>query len=202
MKPTKVMTTTQAKAALKKLLKTRGLDACPVCKLNGGIPFVATQIRSRKKGVFKNSDPLTAHVDAHFQGAPDEWLGWWNTAAIEGLTLLPDEWVTNTPADKIAEGRDTKRPWRFVLENHRMISNAGIRCEHRERVYREMGHSRYCVFIDSDFWRLMVDAGKGVKGAREYHALLVGLIQETKRQVDSGAPAEPSTTPPSQEATL
>jgi hypothetical protein len=185
---TKVMTTLQAKAALKKILEAQGEAACPVCKANGGIPFLVRKLKRGKSTRAKS--PTAVHAETHFDNAGDDWLGWWNTAAIEGLTLLPDEWETSTPADKLAEGRDTKRPWRFVLENHKAITDAGIRCEYRERRYRELGHARYCVFLDSNFWSLIVEAGKGVKGAREYHGLLMGIIAETKKQVEAPPPSQ------------
>jgi hypothetical protein len=143
-----------------------------------------------------------AHAAAHFtdsRAVGDDWLNWATTATLEGLTLLPDEWTTGTKADELRAKHP--RPWRFVMENHKVIAAAGIRCEYRSKLYREIGSERYCVFLDSDFWNLIVDAGKGVRGAREYHALLMGLLEETKRQVDAAeappeAPEEAPEAPP------
>ena len=188
MRQPKVPTNNQAKAALIRLLKAQGEEACPVCKANGQVTFGARPARQPRRRAFGNvKDKYLAHADGHFDAAADDWLGWASTAAIEGLTLLPDEWVTQTSADKYRDDRQYARTWRFVMENHKAIADAGVRCEYRKRLYREIGSERYCVFIDSDFWKLLVDVGKPIKAAREYHDTLMGVINETKRQ---GAAAE------------
>lgn len=190
---TRVPTTKQAQAKLVRLLKTRGISACPLCAANGGPPIRTAAFQRRNKGM----GPYAGHAAGHFDGAADDWLGWYNTAVIEEMTLLPDEWVTYTSADKVREKHP--RLWRFVLENHRTISEAGIRCEYRSRLYRELGSTRHCVFIDTNFWTLLLDAGKGVKGAREYHALLSGIIAETKaagERLPEPAPPAPEPAPP------
>jgi hypothetical protein len=177
MKQTKVMTTLAAKAALKKLLKAQGGAACPLCKALGGVPRAVLR-----------SPSADMHAEAHFPVTGDDWNAWWATGVLEGMAVLPDEWMTGTRADD--EREKHPRTWRFVMENHKAISQAGIRCEYRKRLYREIGSERHCVFLDADFWQLIIDAGKGVRGAKEYHALLMGILAETRKGAE--APAEPA----------
>jgi hypothetical protein len=192
MRQPKVPTISQAKAALVRLLKAQGEDACPVCRANGQTTFGQRPVRQLRRRAFGNvKDKYLAHADGHFDTAADDWLGWASTAAVEGLTLLPDEWVTQTSADKYRDDRQYSRTWRFVMENHKAITEAGIRCEYRKRLYREIGSERYCVFIDSDFWKLLVDVGKPIKAAREYHDTLMGVIAETGRQGAAAAAEAP-----------
>lgn len=197
MRQPKVPTINQAKAALVRLLKAQGEEACPVCRANGTTGMRPATRRPRRAFAGVN-DPILFHADRHFDTAADDWLGWYSTAAIEGLTLLPDEWVTHTPADKYRDDRQYARTWRFVMENHKAITDAGVRCEYRKRLYREIGSERYCVFLDAEFWKLLVEVGKPIKAAREYHDTLMGVIAETKRQgaaVAAEAPEAPAKPP-------
>lgn len=179
MKP--IPTIPVAVANLAALLEAQGKEACPLCDPSKGPIHTLRDTRASAK--LSARERAQRHAGLHF-GASNTWLGWYQLARLEGdLVALPDEWQTETPADALRDTRATARTWRYVVEHHAKITQAGIRCEYREHFYRELGTVRWVVFVDSAFWDLLVMTGSTIRDAREFHNALTQVIAEVGRRV-------------------